>query len=217
LARLKPVGEEFQVKVETSLNGRFNLMNTTAAFAALQSLGAEIPDILFFLKRFQKVRRRLELVYRNDEACVYDDFAHHPTAVGVTLEALCARRRPGDVLVAIFEPASSSSRRKEFENWYAGSFSAADLVLIAPVKRDARIELLQQLDNSSLARRIGPKAHGCESYAEILKRLKSLPAGHYQFVFFSSGSFGGLPRQFADFLARRLADVPGAPRLLSPK
>ncbi len=86
------------------------------------------------LRRFAGVKRRLEVVGVADGVTVYDDFAHHPTAVAETLAGLRAAN-PGARIWAVFEPRSASSCRRVFQDDFARAFAGADEVLIAPVFR----------------------------------------------------------------------------------
>jgi len=88
------------------------------------------------LRLFAGVKRRLEVIGRADGVTVYDDFAHHPTAVAVTLSGLRASN-PASRIWAVFEPRSASSCRRVFQDAFARAFTAADEVLVAPVFRSA--------------------------------------------------------------------------------
>ena len=86
------------------------------------------------LAAFRGVKRRLEIVGTRRDVVVYDDFAHHPTAVAETIAALRAAQ-PGRRIWAVFEPRSASSCRRIFQDDFARAFARADQVVIASVFR----------------------------------------------------------------------------------
>ena len=114
---LKPDGSELAFYLEDGLIGqmswahvgRHNAMNACAAIAAGVAAGISARFAVDALKSFKGVKRRMELISQTDDICVYDDFAHHPTAIRLTLEGL--RRNVGNarVLVAL-EPRSNTMR-----------------------------------------------------------------------------------------------------------
>ncbi len=120
------------------LVGEHNLYNQVAAVAALEREGLTAEELQLGFGSFKGIRRRQEVVHEVEEVTIIDDFAHHPTAVQVTLEAL-RLRFGGRRIWAIFEPRSNSSRRAIFQDAYAESFGAADLVVIAPPRGLERI------------------------------------------------------------------------------
>ena len=103
-------------------------MNTLAVIAAVASVGIDIRKINPALSSFKGVKRRQEIRGIAAGVTIVDDFAHHPTAVTATLEAL--KPHASKRLVAVFEPRTHSSMRKVFQNAYSKAFDAADWVLI---------------------------------------------------------------------------------------
>ncbi len=113
----------------TPLLGRHNVLNALAALAVAGEMGASPVALAPALASFTGVKRRLEVAGEYQGVLVLEDFAHHPTAVVVTLDAV-RRAYPGRRLVAIFEPRTNTSRRKVFQEPYAHAFKDADLVLV---------------------------------------------------------------------------------------
>ena len=108
--------------------GAHNARNAIAAIAACaEGFGVDVRDAKGALARFEGVKRRQELLGEPGGVRVYDDFAHHPTAVDETLRALRARH-PQGALWAIFEPRSATACRALHQDAYARAFSAADRV-----------------------------------------------------------------------------------------
>jgi UDP-N-acetylmuramate: L-alanyl-gamma-D-glutamyl-meso-diaminopimelate ligase len=119
----------FRADLTSPLPGAHNLSNTMAMVVLGYELGLDFSTIQKTLSSFQGVRRRQEIRGEVGGVTVIDDFAHHPTAVQSTIEAL----RPfygGRRLWAIFEPRTNSSKRRVFQERYATAFKGADMVLI---------------------------------------------------------------------------------------
>src|SRR2546428_9253053 len=102
--------------------------------AVATDVGISAERIAEGLRLFAGVKRRLEVVGTADGVTIYDDFAHHPTAVAATLSGLRAAH-PQARLWAVFEPRSASSCRRVFQADFVRAFSPADEVLVAPVYR----------------------------------------------------------------------------------
>jgi len=111
------------------LLGRHNVLNTLAALAVMAEVGAAPEALAPALAAFAGVKRRLEAAGEYRGVLVLEDFAHHPTAVAATLEAV-RQAYPGRRLVAVFEPRTNTSRRKVFQEPYAHAFKDADLILV---------------------------------------------------------------------------------------
>ncbi|MCL6620740.1 MAG: UDP-N-acetylmuramate:L-alanyl-gamma-D-glutamyl-meso-diaminopimelate ligase [Syntrophobacterales bacterium] len=121
-------GERFG-EFTAPLLGRHNVLNCLAALAALMELGLTPGVLKEGLSGFQGVKRRQEPVCGYQGILVLDDFAHHPTAVAATLEAV-REGHPGRRLLAVFEPRTNTSRRQVFQADYARAFGAADMVFV---------------------------------------------------------------------------------------
>jgi UDP-N-acetylmuramate: L-alanyl-gamma-D-glutamyl-meso-diaminopimelate ligase len=114
------------------LFGPHNAQNVLAAVVVTQHLGLLPTQIAAGLAAYTHIKRRCEVRGVARGITVLDDFAHHPTAVRVTLEGV-RQAYPGARLWAVFEPRSATSRRAVFQHEYAQAFHAADRVLIADV------------------------------------------------------------------------------------
>lgn len=113
----------------TSLIGSFNYMNIAAAAAMALRLGVAPEAIIRAVGSFRGVRRRQELIFSGDRLLIYEDFAHHPTAITLVLEAFRAEY-PDARIWAVYEPRSATSRRNVFQNELPASFARANHVLI---------------------------------------------------------------------------------------
>ncbi len=125
-----PDGQSLAVRMP--MYGRFNVENTLAAIAALDVVGVSPAQSVAALPGFRGVKRRQEVRGEARGVTVIDDFAHHPTAVAGSIEALRSRY-PGRRLVAVFEPRSNTSRRRVFQRQYAAALAAADQVVALEV------------------------------------------------------------------------------------
>ncbi len=177
--------------VMSPLSGRHNVLNATAAIAlAAEATGATVQTSTTALRSFRGVRRRQELLAVAGGVRVYDDFAHHPTAVRETLRGLRARH-PEGALIAVFEPRSATASRQLHQREYPSAFGAADLVVLAPVGRP-EIADEERLDVPKIAAAIGAHALAPRDHGEILEILRSRVNAGDTVVLMSNGSFGGL-------------------------
>jgi UDP-N-acetylmuramate: L-alanyl-gamma-D-glutamyl-meso-diaminopimelate ligase len=188
----------------TPLAGRYNLGNVAAAVAAVaHGYGVEPRALRDPVARFAGVKRRQELLGTPDGVSVYDDFAHHPTAVHVTLGALKARH-PRGRLWAVFEPRSATASRKLHQDAYPASFEFADEVLIAPVAR--ALPEAERLDVGQIAaelRQQGKSAEAPATLGEIEARLLERARPGDVIALLSNGSFGGIHQRLLEALAAR--------------
>jgi len=114
-------------QVNWKLIGEHNVMNGLAAIAAAHHAGVKIDLACHALHAFHGVKRRLELISERPLVNVYDDFAHHPTAIETTLQGL-RNRYPNDQIIAIFDPNSNTMKRGEHNEVLAASFALADKI-----------------------------------------------------------------------------------------
>src|SRR5882757_10071880 len=124
---------------EFPLAGEYNVWNATAAAALAADYGVPREVIGDALRSFQSVKRRLEVKGQVNGITIIDDFAHHPTAIEQTLQALRSRY-PSARLWAVLEPRSNTMRRNVLQNALAHSLSVADEVIIANVFKSERSE-----------------------------------------------------------------------------
>ncbi len=191
---------------ETPLIGEFNVRNTLAAVVAADAWGVEPAKIGEALATFKSVQRRMQVKGRAAGVTVIDDFAHHPTAVRETLQALRAKYKQGR-LVAVFEPRSATSRLAVFQNEYVDALRAADYVVVATVfAREKGSIYGRLLDTSELTEEIareGTTAHCIGGADAIVAHLApELRAGDTVAVM-SNGGFGGIHDKLLDALRAR--------------
>jgi len=121
---------------------------------------------------------------------VYDDFAHHPTAVDETLLALRARH-PNGTLWVVFEPRSATACRALHQDAYARAFGAADRVILAPLGR-TNVPESERLDVTRLARDLGPKCEALPGVEPIVQHLAANAKAGDTIAVLSNGAFGGI-------------------------
>ena len=179
---------------EFSLAGEYNVWNATAAAAMAADYGIPVDIITTALKNFQSVKRRLEVKAEVNGITIIDDFAHHPTAIAVTLNALRARYR-GRRLWAILEPRSNTLRRNVFQQDLAKSLAGADEIVIANVFRSESIPESERLDIAAVATQIEKHGRRARVIADVdsIVRLTApeMRSGDVVAIL-SNGGFGGI-------------------------
>jgi len=184
--------------------GRHNVRNAVATLAACsEAFGLDASLSRAHLATFEGVCRRQDLLGEPDGVRVYDDFAHHPTAVDETARALRSRH-PGGALWVAFEPRSATACRSLHQDAYARSFDAADYVLLAPLGR-TNVPDNERLDIARLARDLGPKAQAMPGIDSIVERLVEHARPGDTIGLFSNGAFGGIHVKLLSALAVRSA------------
>lgn len=187
-------------RFESILVGEHNLYNQVAVVAALQGMGLTPAQLAPSFLSFRGVKRRQEVIGEPRHITVVDDFAHHPTAVQVTIDALRLRfgkRR----LWVIFEPRSATSRRKVFQDAYAEAFGGADVVVVAAAPDQGRIAEDERFESMALVRALrerGQEAFGYASVDEIVAVVAANALPWDVVAVFSNGGFGGLHRKLIE-------------------
>jgi UDP-N-acetylmuramate: L-alanyl-gamma-D-glutamyl-meso-diaminopimelate ligase len=172
-----------QGEVDWPLTGGHNVSNALAAIAAAHHVGIQPRDAIGALAQFRNVKRRMEVIAKLNGVIIYDDFAHHPTAIATTLDGL--RKQVGqERIIAIVEPRSNTMRLGIHTETLAKSLNQADLALIYQPK-----ELSWDL---SRLKQYAANIEICESLEQIIARLKLEACSRGHFVLMSNGSFGGI-------------------------
>jgi UDP-N-acetylmuramate: L-alanyl-gamma-D-glutamyl-meso-diaminopimelate ligase len=174
--------------VEWPLVGDHNVLNALAALAACNAAGVDVASILPALARFRSVKRRLEVLGTQRGITVYDDFAHHPTAIATTLAGLRAKVGDARIVVAI-EPRSNSMRLGAHADALAPSLDGADAVVFL-----ARPEL--PWDAGRVIAAVRGDARAVADADALIAALTALAREGDHVVFMSNGGFDGAPRRF---------------------
>lgn len=191
-------------RVSWPMHGLFNARNAAmASLAAALASGCEDPcDFdLSALSGFRGVRRRQEVLHADEACVVLEDFAHHPTAVAGAIEALRAAY-PERRMTVCFEPRSNTAATSRFQAEFQEAFGQADAVCFGPVHRAERMRPEERLDTHGMAGALnagGCAAQAFESNAELKDYLlaRAVSPQPELIVFFTNGSFDGVPRSLA--------------------
>lgn len=149
-ASLKFENQTYPLKL--LIPGEHNLMNAAAVVTALHALGFDMEQIINELAKFPGVGRRLQLVKQTAEHIFYDDYAHHPTEIVRSLQAL-KQHHPNLPLVVVFQP-HTTSRTKSLLDSFAESFTAADQVILLPIFTSAREKMDASFSTRNLIEKI---------------------------------------------------------------
>ena len=232
-AEIRPDGEHmmFELTVQGSpqghirvpLYGRHNVRNVLAAMAAGDAAGLSVDEMRRALLEFRGVRRRLERRGAARGVTVYDDFAHHPTAILETLRAV-RWSWPERRIWAVFEPRSATSCRRVFQHDFARAFaeSGADEVVLASVFRttlpdDQRLdvdELVEEVSAAGRLRASAPASQGVRArhLGEVDAIVRTIAAEAREgdvVVVMSNGGFGGIHEKLLTALERPAPSEPG--------
>ena len=188
---LKPDGNQFAVSfngekqgvVDWSLTGCHNVYNALSAISAAHHVGVFAVDAIAALNSFKNVKRRMEVIAEINGITIYDDFAHHPTAIQTTLDGL--RKQVGDQrIIAIVEPRSNTMRLGVHTETLAKSLAQADVAII--YQPPALGWDLAELQNYAANIEIYP------TLDDIIAYIKAIACTGDHLVLMSNGSFGGI-------------------------
>jgi UDP-N-acetylmuramate: L-alanyl-gamma-D-glutamyl-meso-diaminopimelate ligase len=193
-------GEALELDIPQA--GLHNLQNAAVAVAAAVSTGIAPDEAAAAMSSFPGVARRMEVVGEAAGITIVDDFAHHPTAIGVTIAA--ARQRwPGRRLVIAFEPRSLTAARRSFQDSYLENFAAADLVMVAPPYHRDRLEASDVLDREALSTALNARGVASvmpgEDDDHVERLLEILKPGDVV-VGCSSGAFDAMHKKLIEAL-----------------
>jgi UDP-N-acetylmuramate: L-alanyl-gamma-D-glutamyl-meso-diaminopimelate ligase len=191
-----------------AMAGEHNVRNALAALAAAAEAGVEPAAARASLAAFRGVKRRLEARGEAAGVTVYDDFAHHPTAVAATLAALRALSGTGR-LVAVFEPRSYTAKTRIFQAEFARALAAADRVIVAASHLPWKVPEDRRLSEVELCAGIrgeGGEAAFIPTVDEIVRAVVAGVRPGDRVAILSNGGFGGIH----DKLLRALEATAGA-------
>ena len=189
---------------EVPLLGAYNVRNALAAMAVGAAVGLSPDTMAAGLRAFKGVRRRLQLRGTARGVSVYDDFAHHPTAIAETLAGVRSAY-PDRRIWAIFEPRSATSCRKIFQSEFARAFDAADRVLLPPIFRstlpdDQRLSVDQLVTDLQTS---GKDARHLGGVQEIVDAVGREARQGDLVVVMSNGGFDDIHQKLLDELGAR--------------
>ncbi len=188
----EPVG-----RVRWALGGTHNQLNALAAIAAAEHVGVPPAQACAALASFQNVRRRMELRGAAAGVAVYDDFAHHPTAIRTTLDGLRQRLGAGARILAVFEPRSNTMKLGTMAAQLPWSLESADLAFCHTAGLD--------WDAAAALAPLGARAATAADLDALLAQLLAQARAGDHIVCMSNGSFGGIHARLLQGLAARPA------------
>jgi UDP-N-acetylmuramate: L-alanyl-gamma-D-glutamyl-meso-diaminopimelate ligase len=190
------------VRIRIPVAGRHNVLDALAAIALAHGRGVNCDAIARAMAAFQPVRRRMEIKGEPGGVLIVEDFAHHPTAIRLTLEA--ARTRwAGRRIWAAVEPRSNTMRRKIFQQALPDALALADGVFLGAVSRAQMLAEEDRLSPEAIAdavRQRGSSARACASSGEIAELLADRAKPGDVVLIMSNGSFDGLTAKLVEQL-----------------
>ena len=209
--RLFHRGKEFG-EFSLAATGRHNVLNAAAAIAVAHGRGISVDALREALATFRSVKRRMDLKGEHGGILVVDDFAHHPTAVRATIEAVRSRW-PKRRLWAILEPRSNSMRRKVFQESLPKALALADRVVLGGVFRAQQLGDENRMNPETVAesvRELGREARAFTGSEAIADYLAAEAKPGDLLLIMSNGSFDGLCEKLLNRLDRGVPVPTGA-------
>lgn len=182
--------DTFVAKVDWGLTGRHNVLNALSAIAAAYHVGVLPEHAIEALSDFQGVKRRMEIIAQGTKAKIYDDFAHHPTAIKSTLEGLRAHVKHQKI-IAVIEPRSNTMQQGVHRSSLLASAEDADAIFWKQAHAsDWHLsDDVMRIDNSSVV---------CHSVQEIIDgvcKFVAMQKDQVHIVIMSNGGFDGIHQQ----------------------
>ena len=165
-------GKQFG-RFKTPLIGKHNLFNALSVIAMGYHLGVPTEGISDALETFEGIKRRQQIRGQKNQIIVMDDFAHHPTAVSETIEAVKTFYSQNR-LIAVFEPRTNSSMRKVFQSVYPTSFDFADLIYIRQPPLLEKIPIHERFSSEQLVADLKEKGKDARYYADTESIIEGL-------------------------------------------
>ncbi len=185
-----------KIHFHLKLPGEYNALNALAVLTLGYSLGWDLGKIIQSLESFLGVKRRQEIIWKDKNLIVIDDFAHHPTALKVTLLSLKEAINP-DKIVLFFEPRTNSSKKKVFQEKYLQNLKIADIIFIKKPPQIENIPLKERIDLNYLKEnleKVGKKVY----FSEQLEKVFSFLSGSRNLLVFMSSA--SLEKEIKNFL-----------------
>ncbi|MCL4112385.1 UNVERIFIED_CONTAM: hypothetical protein GTU68_007223 [Idotea baltica] len=197
---LNPDGSEFKVffdseyqgTVNWALLGKHNVSNAISAIAAARHVGVPVEHAIDSLSEFKGIKRRMELRGKVNNICVYDDFAHHPTAIKTTLKGLRANVGKNKI-IAVLEPRSNTMRMGIHKETLAASLNEADLVLLFQPKG-----LDWEMDH--VLESLAAKSSLHDDIDELVEAICNQANHGDHVLIMSNGGFGGIHEKLLNAL-----------------
>lgn len=177
-----------------SLSGGYNVLNATAVIAMAYLQKWNMEQVKKALHNFQGVKRRQEIIGEPNGITIIEDFAHHPTAVKETVQAI-QNKYSGRRVFSVFEPRSATSRRKVFQKDYVEAFKIANEIIIAKAFDQSKIDAENRFSSEDLVSELhknGKSAVCLENADAIVADLKKRSHRGDVILIMSNGGFDGI-------------------------
>ncbi|MEJ6700859.1 MAG: UDP-N-acetylmuramate:L-alanyl-gamma-D-glutamyl-meso-diaminopimelate ligase [Akkermansiaceae bacterium] len=187
---------------ELPMAGEFNVRNAAMAICSAKFSGFSSDEIRAGLLSFEGVARRQEVRGIAGGVRVIDDFAHHPTAIGLAIDSL-RQQYPDSRMWVIFEPRSNTTRRNIFQDELAASLSKADLAVVPAVPDPEKVAEEDRLDPGKLVADVkasGTSCWYCETVGDIVELVAKESQEGDTVAVLSNGGFGGIHQKLLDRL-----------------
>lgn len=211
VSKLSEVEQRIEVKSKLgtdsysfNLSGAHNAQNVLSSIIACSLVGLSKDEIQAGLNAFHPIKRRQQLISNENGILVFEDFAHHPKEVTVTLAGLREAYKPNR-LIAVFEPRSNTSRKDFFKDDYLNALMTADVVILrdldqnttvySGVSPEAKLLSVNSLSVSLIDN--GKESYCIKDIKEIYTKVNKIAKSGDLVVLMSNGDFGGLPGMFS--------------------
>jgi UDP-N-acetylmuramate: L-alanyl-gamma-D-glutamyl-meso-diaminopimelate ligase len=177
--------------------GEHNALNALSAYAVAKQIGLKDSVIEKAFAEFKGIKRRLEVLYKSDSITLYDDFAHHPTSIGLTLDAV-RNKSPKAFVVAIIDPRSNTMRQGDNKDSLPDAILKADSVLLYDhelLKWNAK-EFLGDNGSVEYMKKV-------EDFVDNIKNLVANKNQKLEIVMMGNGSFDGLREKLVEMLENK--------------
>ena len=198
-----------ELSFRTRLTGKHNAANICLALGCIQTMieKRDLPSLdkgklIEILEAFSGVKRRLEHLGSFNNINIFEDFAHHPTAVHAVLDSFKRSIGKGRLIVA-FEPKNATSRRSVFTKEFARALSLADKTFIGQCHEDKRIPDNERMNTKALKELIGDNAEYFQSNEDLLTHLSTQCKQGDTIIFMSSGAFSGIQHKLLERLKQK--------------
>lgn len=202
-----PEGSAFSIEGENyfiPMSGEFNVRNAAMAACTAKFSGLTAEQIREGLASFEGIARRQQLRGDVNGIKVVDDFAHHPTAIKLAIQAL-RQQYAGQRLWVLFEPCSNTTMRNIFQDQLADSLSAADMVVVPNLPKPQKVKVEDRLNLDQLITDIkqrGKQAHSIESISGIVDLVGDSAESGDVIAVLSNGGFGGIHTKLLERLEK---------------
>lgn len=194
-----------QGEIHWHLSGEHNRLNALAAIAAAHHVGIEPSDSCAALSQFQGIKRRMELRGTIHQIRVYDDFAHHPTAIALTLEGLAKQITPNERIIAVLEPRSNTMKLGAMAARLPESLACADHTFCYSENQGKHA---LNWDAQATFAPLGDKASVINDLNALAAAVIEKAQPHDHIVIMSNGSFGGIHEKILQGLTQRFGANP---------